>query len=225
MLTPVERVLILKGVDLLRGVGPRHLVGLANAAREIEITHDQVIYTEEDRADVLYIVVEGRVQLSTKGRTTSEVGPGEAFGTWSLVDDSARGHRAVCVADGRTLSLQRDDFYDLASGDLTLLTELVRALAKRLRELAATAAPEEARVEGEGIEKPAALVEEESAAASETPVTPPSAGAALASAVLGKPVATPEESAGSGAPADPAGQPPPVTVPEPLEPPPDSSRP
>jgi Cyclic nucleotide-binding domain len=225
VLTPVERVLILKGVDLLRGVGPRHLVGLANAAREIEITHDQVIYTEEDRADSLSIVVEGRVQLSTQGRTTSEVGPGEAFGTWSLVDDSARGHRAVCVADGRMLSLQRDDFYDLASGDLTLLTELVRALAKRLRELAATAAPEEARVEGEGIEKPVALVEEESAAVSETPVTPPSAGAALAAAVLGKPVATPEESPGAGSPSDPAGQPPSVTVPEPLAPPPDSSRP
>src|SRR5690349_25105957 len=37
MLTPVERVLILKGVDLLKDVGPRHLLGLANVAREVEI--------------------------------------------------------------------------------------------------------------------------------------------------------------------------------------------
>jgi hypothetical protein len=44
MLTPVERVLILKGVDLLKDVGPRHLLGLANVAREIEIFDGDTIY-------------------------------------------------------------------------------------------------------------------------------------------------------------------------------------
>lgn len=224
MLTPVERVLILKGVDLLKDVGPRHLVGLANAAREIEISQEQVLYVEEDRADALYIVVEGKVQLSANGRVTSEVGPGEAFGTWSLVDDSARGHRALCVAEGRTLSVLRDDFYDLAAGDLTLLSELVRVLAKRLRALAATAPPEESRVEGEGIEKPDALVEEEHAASAEEPVTPPSAGAALKAAALGRPVATPEDAVSSPAPSEPSGASPTIPVVEPLAPP-DSPKP
>jgi len=224
MLTPVERVLILKGVDLLKDVGPRHLLGLANVAREGEIMKGQEIYTEEDRADALYIVVDGKVQLSSKGRIMSEVGPGEAFGTWSLVDDTARGHRAVCIADGRTLGVQREDFYDLAAGDLTLLSELVKVLAKRLRELAASAPQEESRVEGEGIQKPAALQEEETAAASEDQTAPPSAGAALAAAVLGKPVSEPEEAAPSGSTGAP-GEPPPVHVSEPLAPPTDPSRP
>ncbi|HET9250509.1 MAG TPA: cyclic nucleotide-binding domain-containing protein [Candidatus Eisenbacteria bacterium] len=225
MLTPVERVLILKGVDLLKDVGPRHLVGLANVAREVEVSEGDVIYNEEDRSDVLYIVVEGKVELSANGRVTSEVGPGEAFGTWSLVDDSARGHRALCVAEGRTLSLQRDDFYDLAAGDLTLLTELVRVLAKRLRALASAAPPEESRVEGEGIERPAALVEEEAAAAAADPVTPPSAGAALQAAVLGKPVASPDDTASAPPSTEAAGTPPPVQVSEPLGPaPPDAAR-
>ena len=224
MLTPVERVLILKGVDLLKDVGPRHLVGLANAAREIDIGRGQVIYTEEDRADALYIVVEGKVQLSTDGRVMSEVGPGEAFGTWSLVDDAARGHRAVCVDDGRTISLLRDDFYDLAAGDLTLLSELVRVLAKRLRELAAGAPREESRVEGEGLERPAALVEEERAAASEAPVAPPSAGAALQAAALGRPVATPEDTAATAPPPAEPGELPSLPVSEPLAPP-DPNRP
>ncbi len=157
MLTPVERVLVLKGADLLKDVGPRHLLGLANVAREIEIFHGDLIYDENDPADALYIVVEGRVTLLTGGRTISEVGPGEAFGTWSLVDDSARGHRAECVQDGLTLALHRDEFYDIASGDFTLLQELVRVLAKRLRALAER--PEDARVEGEGVERPEAAPE------------------------------------------------------------------
>ena len=183
MLTPVERVLILKGADFLKEVGPRHLLGLADVAREIDIAKGEAIYEEDDPADALYMVVEGRVRLSTGGRMTSEVGPGEAFGTWALLDDSRRGHRAECIEDGRALALQREDFYDRAAGDLTLLQEFVRVLAKRLRSLVADR-PEEARVEAEGVEKPPEApveenVEEEAAEA-------PTAGAALEAKALGE---------------------------------------
>jgi hypothetical protein len=188
MLTPVERVLILKSADLLSDVGPRRLLGLAEVAREIEISKGETIYKEDDPADALYMVVEGRVRIVT-GDRTSEVGPGEAFGTWALVDDSGRGHRAECIEDGRTLALHRDEFYDVAANDLTLLQEVVRALARRLRALVSDQ-PQEARVEGEGVEKPEAMVKAETAAAEsaaaapETP--PPTPGVALAAAALGQ---------------------------------------
>ncbi len=187
MLTPVERVLILKGADLLKDVGPRHLIVLADVAREVEIYRGETIYKEDDPADALYIVIEGRVRLSSGERVISEVGPGEAFGTWSLVDDSARGQRAECVEDGKTLALDREEFYEIAVDDLSLLQELVRVLAKRLRALVAER-PEEARVEGEGIEKPEALEEAESVASAIEPTTPDSAAAALTAAALGHPI-------------------------------------
>ena len=187
MLTAVERVLILKGADLLSDVGPRHLLGLAEVAREQEVSKGQTIYDADDAADVLYMVVEGRVRLSTGERTMSEVGPGEAFGTWSLVDESARGHRAECVRDGLVLALHRDEFYDVAAGDLTLLQEVVRALAKRLRALVAER-PEEARVESEGVEAPEGPTKGETPGTSEPgAATPRAPGTALAAAALGKP--------------------------------------
>ena len=188
MLTPVERVLILKGADLLRDVGPRHLLGLAEAAREIAIAKGETLYEESDPADALYMVVEGRVRLSTGGQMTSEVGPGEAFGTWALVDDSSRGHRAECIEDGLALALQRDDFYERAAGDLTLLQEVVRVLAKRLRSLVSDR-PEEARVEAEGIEKPPEPAASAESSAAPAPSTEPAAatpGAALEAAALGQ---------------------------------------
>lgn len=211
MLTPVERVLILRSADLLKDVGPRHLLGLANVAREIEMVDGDRIYSEEDPADALYIVVEGKVRLSTGTRMMSEVGPGEAFGTWSLVDDTARGHRAECVEAGLTLALHREEFYDIAAGDLTLLSELVRVLAKRLRALAAERPPEDARVEGEGIEAPEATATP--TASSEIPAT---AGASLAAAATGK--ETPEPTA-ADLPDEPVASVPEVPLPEPIVPP------
>jgi CRP-like cAMP-binding protein len=197
VLTPVERVLILKNADLLKDVGPRHLLGLAEVSREIEISKGETLYDENDPADALYMVVEGHVRLSSKGeRMTSQVGPGEAFGTWALVDDSRRGHRAECIEDGLVLALRREDFYDQAAGDLTLLQEVVRVLAKRLRAVVVDR-PAEARVEDEGIEKPP-----EAPAAGDAPA-PATAGSALEAAVLGQTEGPP---AGSE-PPKPAGDP------------------
>jgi signal-transduction protein with cAMP-binding, CBS, and nucleotidyltransferase domain len=138
---------------------------------------------------------------------TSEVGPGEAFGTWALVDESERGHRVECIEDGVALMLDRDDFYDVAAGDLTLLREVVRALTKRLRSMASKL-PEEARIEGEGIEKPEALDETKSnaleiatsASSAAAAAKPATAGESLTAAALGQP---PPENETATSPAEP----------------------
>lgn len=195
MLTAVERVLILKGADLLHDVGPRRLLELAEVAREVEISKGDTIYREEDAADALYMMVEGRVRLSAGEQAIAEVGPGESFGTWALVDDSERGQRAECIEDGLALAVHRDEFYDVAAGDRRLLQEVVRALARRLRELV-TERPEEARVEGEGVEKPEAMVETEtfeSDAAADA--VPASEATGFVASVLGKNDPEPPEKA------------------------------
>lgn len=222
MLTSVERVLILKGADLLNDIGPRHLLRLAEVAREVELWKGDTIYKEDDLADGLYMVVEGRVRLTTGERVTSEVGPGEAFGTWALVDESERGHRVECIEDGLALMLDRDDFYDVAAGDLTLLREVVRALAKRLRSLVSER-PEEARIEGEGVEKPDALdeaksnlLEIETSTSSTAAVAPaPTPGESLTAAALGQ---APPATDAAAPPAEPeivSGE---IATPEPIVP-------
>jgi CRP-like cAMP-binding protein len=222
VLTMVQRVLILKRADLLRDVGPRHLLKLAEVAREVEFWKGDTIYEKNDPSDALYMVVEGRVRLTLgEGQTVSEVGPGEAFGTWALVDDSDRGHRVEGVEDGLALALHRDDFYDVAAGDLVLLQQVLRALAKRLRELVADR-PQEARIEGEGFERTEAM--EEAGAPTTTPsVAPaqalttaaPDAGDALAAAALGQPA---PEGGETAAVPEPGGVPEEIATPEPNEP-------
>lgn len=196
MLTPVERVLILRNIDLLKGVGPRDLAVLAGVAREEKIWEGQKIYGEEDLADCLYVIVEGRVRLSTGGRMIGEMGVGEAFGTWSLVDDSARGQEAVCLEDGVVLALEREEFYEAAADSPIFLKELLRVLARRLRKLVEER-PEEAQVEGERVEKPE-LVETATAREEPRPGTSPLAEASLEAAVLDRPTAQPLDKKGQG---------------------------
>jgi CRP-like cAMP-binding protein len=229
VLTAVGRVLILKSADLFNDVGPRHLLGLAGVAREVEIRGGDTIYNEDDPADALYMVIAGRVRLSAGGRTMSEVGPGESFGTWSLVDDSERGHRADCVEDGLALALHRDEFYEKAAGDLVLLQEIVRGLAKRLRGLVVER-PHEARVEGEGVEKTESVVQAETATvesatapaatpAEAAPAPPPTRGASLTAAALGRPQPEGEGPASGASLAETPGEALPADITAPKKPP------
>lgn len=193
MLTTVERVMILKSIDLLANVGPRHLIKVAGAAREEPMWKGQTIYEERDPAEALYVVVTGKVKLESGDRLLSEVGVGQAFGTWSLIDDSERGQRATCLEDGVLLEVMREDFYEVAADEPTLLRELLRVLARRLRKLVEER-PEEARVEGEGVEATAEPEQEPEKAAAdpkgdgtgeEKPsTTAPERGASLEAAVL-----------------------------------------
>jgi len=214
MLTMVERVLILQRADLLHDVGPRHLLKLAEAAREVELWKGDKIYEETDPSDALYMVVEGRMRLTMNGRASTEVGPGEAFGTWALVDDSDRGHRVECLEDGLALALHRDEFYDVAAGDLVLLQQVLRALAKRLRALVADR-PEEARIEAEGSDKSQAIEESPPSAPAAPPLTTPAAGEALAAAALGQPL---PEGADPVPTAEPGGVTEEIATPELIEP-------
>jgi CRP-like cAMP-binding protein len=213
VLTPVERVLILKGADLLSDVGPRQLLRLAEVAREVEIAAGERIYAETDLADALYLVVEGRVRLSVGDRVFSEVGPGEAFGSWALVDGSERGQRAECVEPGVILALTREEFYDVAAGDLSLLQQVIRVMARRLRALAER--PEEERVEREGLEAP----EAPPASAIGDVTAPVSVGATLAAAAVGEPApAAPPEPSDAAVPDEPVPLPEPITPAEVAEP-------
>jgi CRP-like cAMP-binding protein len=96
---------------------------------------NESIYKEEDPADALYMVVEGRVPPierrsralgSGSRRSVRDLGPGRRLRARA----ARRGAR-----DGLALALHRDQFYDVAAGDLMLLQQVVRALAKRLRAL------------------------------------------------------------------------------------------
>jgi CRP-like cAMP-binding protein len=150
-MTTVERVLTLKQIDLLESAGPRHLLALADLVREVETWKGQAIYGEADLADAIYVVFKGRVRLVSGDKELSTVGPGESFGTWALVDDSERGQRAECIEDGLLVALGREDFYEFAASDPALLQGIIRVLARRLKSLVAER-PEEAHIEGEGME-------------------------------------------------------------------------
>lgn len=104
--------------------------------------HGEVIFSEGELDNRLFIVQVGRVRLTTtlaNGREIeiASVGPGEAFGIAALADDKIMPRYATATADGRTSVLQIDRarlikaIYD----DASLIFSIFKAMSRRARTL------------------------------------------------------------------------------------------
>jgi hypothetical protein len=132
----VEKVLLLQRVDLLHGARGAHLAMLASIADETEVAAGETIIEAGVAAGAMYVVTRGSVVLHGAGEQVS-VGEEEAFGTWSLIDDSASPFAARAAEPSRLLRISRSDFRDLLTDHPELSLALLQGLAQRMRSLVA----------------------------------------------------------------------------------------
>ncbi|MFM8842208.1 MAG: cyclic nucleotide-binding domain-containing protein, partial [Actinomycetota bacterium] len=86
---------------------------LREAMTTVKISRGNVLFSEGDDGQTLYVIISGKIKLGTKsvdGRENllSILGPGEMFGVLSLFDVGPRTATATAVTDTRLLALGHD---------------------------------------------------------------------------------------------------------------------
>src|SRR5205823_11058736 len=114
-LSPIDKVLCLQKVDIFKHATTEMLGYIGSIAQEVNAPNRQVMFSEDDISDAMYVVVSGRVRLDKGGREIVTVNAGESFGTWSLFDNQPRLMTATAVEDIHLLKIRSNDFYDLLS--------------------------------------------------------------------------------------------------------------
>ena len=94
---------------------------------------NKVIMKEGEGGAFMYVVLEGRVAVSIKGKNVERVGPGGVFGEMALVDQSPRAASATAETDCSLLSINRNDFLTLVKSNPAFAVSLLKSLAERLR--------------------------------------------------------------------------------------------
>ncbi len=132
-------------LDLLRsqGLSGEELRLLASFAHESRFHAESVIFTEGERGDSLYIVVDGAVRISKLVPGAGEecltiLRRGDIFGEMALVDGQPRSADARAHTEGCTVfSISRSALHDALAMDpdasVQFLTLLCRILCRRLR--------------------------------------------------------------------------------------------
>ena len=134
-MTTVEKVIALQEVDIFSEVSTRELAYLAAIVEERSFSQGEQIYGTGDVADSMYLLLSGRVRLHRDGMEIAEMGPGEAFGTWSLFDDEPRVSAATALDEAAVLKLHKDSFIDLLSDNVEITQGVLKALVLRVRGL------------------------------------------------------------------------------------------
>ena len=130
-------------IHLFQGLAPEGLRRIAAIAREESFPRNAVIFREGEVGDKLYLILEGKVRISREVSGMGEealavLGPGDAFGEMSIIDDIPRSADARVHEKCRCLVLSREAMEDLLFLHKDLAYEVlwacVRLLAARLRE-------------------------------------------------------------------------------------------
>jgi len=111
---------------------------LRSSMTETRIKKGNSIFNEGDPGDKLYLVIEGKIKLSSKspdGREAVQavLGPGDMFGELSLFDPGPRASSAIAVTDATCAGLSHDALQPWLKQRPEVAESLLRSLANRLR--------------------------------------------------------------------------------------------
>jgi len=113
---------------------------LQEAMETVHLADGEVLFHRGDPGDAFYIIESGHIRIFTldeEGRelTLNTLGPGEAFGELSLVDDRPRSASAAAVGPTVLRRLRREDFLERVHTSPALTGIVIRLLSQRARHM------------------------------------------------------------------------------------------
>jgi CRP-like cAMP-binding protein len=133
-LTTIEKVILLKSVDIFDPATVEQLGRIAGLTEEVYYQPGQTIFEEGQPGDALYFLLSGKVVLENKGSPAGEINENEPFGVLPALDLQPRLYTAKAAGPVHALTLNAQDFHDLLSLDIELVQAVLRALCRRIRE-------------------------------------------------------------------------------------------
>jgi CRP-like cAMP-binding protein len=102
----------------------------------VRYERNKTVVTEGQAGVLMYVVMEGRLAVSIKGKVVEKIGPGGVFGEMALVDRTTRLATVVCETDCGLLAIGRNTFLDLVKASPDFAVSLLNAVGERARFIA-----------------------------------------------------------------------------------------
>ena len=127
---------LLRSMDLFAELAEPELASVARLLKEQKFAENELIFTQGDAGDGLYVIVQGRVRIATsdsfgRERVLAFYGPGEFFGDMAVLTGAPRSATAVASTDLRLLHLRKDDFDMLVGASLGVMRGMLRVMVER----------------------------------------------------------------------------------------------
>ncbi|SVE06506.1 uncharacterized protein METZ01_LOCUS459360, partial [marine metagenome] len=134
VISTVEKVLFLKGVDLFASIPGEELTHIAHITDEVEYPVEATIFTEGDQGDAMYLIVSGNVQVHSGSQVLADLGTRQCFGEISILDAEPRSATVSATSELTLLKIQQSDFGEILAEKPEIAQGIIKVLTRRLRE-------------------------------------------------------------------------------------------
>jgi CRP-like cAMP-binding protein len=127
---------LLRSMDLFAELNDSERSRIARLLKELKASENEVIFQQGEAGDALYIVLSGRVRISTsdnlgRERVLAFYGPGEFFGDMAVLTGEPRSATASASTDIRLLQLRKEDFDMLVGSSVGMMRGMMRVMVER----------------------------------------------------------------------------------------------
>ena len=128
------KVQALKGVPLFASLSRKELLQLERLCEDLEVQPGRVLCKEGEIGHEFFVLVDGKVQVSRKGRRVATMGGGDFVGEIALVTELPRTATVTAETPVRLFVLTSREFHAVLDQNPKVERKVLRALARRLAE-------------------------------------------------------------------------------------------
>lgn len=133
MLSTIEKVLILKTVNLFSSTPDEILAEVATLLEEVDIPAGETVFKKGDPGDCMYIIVSGQVKAHDGDHIFNTLQDGDVFGEMAVLDPEPRVASITTLEDTRLLRLDQEPFYELMEDRIEVARGVIHVLSGHLR--------------------------------------------------------------------------------------------
>ena len=102
---------------------------------QVSFPAGQVIFKEDEPGDVMYVVIEGEVDITHRNQFVERVAPGSLFGEMALIDQHPRSGTATAKTDCKLVAVDQQRFTFMVAETPYFAIEVMKIMAERLRRI------------------------------------------------------------------------------------------
>ena len=126
------KIELLKRVPLFAGCSKSELRELALVADEIDLREGRTLVREGQSGREFFVLIEGTVRVSRKGRKLTDLGPGDWFGEIALLTKTSRTATVTATSPLRVLVITDRSFRHVVESMPSIGIKVLESVGERL---------------------------------------------------------------------------------------------
>jgi len=128
-----EKLALLGAMDLFKPFSETTLRLLCEQCNEVYLNSGDFLFREGSLEDSMYLILEGKLVISTQNRQIVELGSGQYVGEMALIESKPRSASARATSELLLMELSRHEFDTFLAAEPKALRALIHTLSARIR--------------------------------------------------------------------------------------------